>query len=105
MKKISVSCMKKDYHGKNLDRECMNATDYMNRLFPLSHDIFDHIKETITDYIYIIRFTGTVWRKTKYKDFYEYYDEDSLTWVFDDEMDSSYAHYMDIGEGLYRLVA
>jgi len=105
MRKLSVSCMKKDYEGANLDRECMNATDYRHTLFPLSHALFDHIKNTISDYIYIVRFTGTVWRKTKRKDYYEYYDEESMKWVFDDEMDNSYADYMDIGEGLYRLVA
>lgn len=105
MRKLSVSRMKKDYEGAKLDRECMNATDYRNTLFPLSHDIFDYIKSTIHDYIYIVRFTGTVWRKTKRKDYYEYYDEDSLKWVFDSEMDNSYAAYMDEGEGLYRLIA
>ena len=104
MRKLSVSRMKKDYKGANLDRECVNATDYRYTLFPLSHELFDHIKNTIGDYIYIVRFTGLVWRKTKYKDYYEYYDEDAKEWLFDDETDSSDIDYMDWGEGLYRLV-
>lgn len=104
MRKISVSHVEKIHKVGNLEHEYIKSLNHKRLLVPMTHVLFEHIKNTINDYIYIVRFTGTVWRKTKRKDYYEYYDEDTNEWLFDDETDSSDIDYMDWGETLNRFV-
>ncbi|WLG12756.1 hypothetical protein Q6344_09065 [Psychrobacter cibarius] len=104
MRKISVSHVEKGSYGDGSDKEYIKSLNHKRLVVPISHALFDHIKNTLNDYIYIVRFTGTVWRKTKRKDYYEYYDEDNHEWLVDSNMDDSYLEYMDWGETLNRFV-
>lgn len=104
MRHISVSKARKAHDGADLEREYISFTNYREWQLPIGHLLFEQIKNSMDKYVYIARFTGVVWRKTKYKDYYEYYDEELCDWVFDEEMNNSYAEYMDWGETLYKFV-